>query len=87
MDFSAIISVAVSMMLIMDPFAVLPMFVSMTKGLDKKTISSYSNYAILVAGILLFVFILAGSYMMSLFGITMDGFRVAGGLVLMVMAI
>lgn len=87
MEILALVSVAVSMIFIMDPFASLPMFLSVTKGLDSKTVNSYCNRAILVAGILLFVFIFIGEPFMDLFGISMDSFRVAGGLVLIMMGV
>lgn len=87
MDIFAVVSIAASLFFIMDPFASLPMFISVTKGLEDKTVKSYCNRAILVAGILLFTFIFIGEPMMDLFGISMDSFRVAGGLVLIMMGI
>ncbi len=80
-------TVVLSLILIMDPVASVPMFISMTKGLDKKTINSYCNKAILVAAILLFVFIFVGEPLMDIIGVSMNSFRVAGGLVLLMMGI
>jgi multiple antibiotic resistance protein len=87
MDFSALIPLTISLFLILDPFASLPVFISVTRGHDSRTIRSYANKAILVAGILLLIFILIGPEMMSAFGVTMESFRVAGGIILLLMAV
>lgn len=87
MDFGAIISMTVSLFLILDPFASLPMFIKVTNGLDERTIRRYANNAILMATILLTVFLLCGEFIMGLFGVTMDTFRVAGGIIFLMMAI
>ena len=77
----------ISLFLILDPFASLPMFISVTEGLNEKTVSKYANYSILVAAILLIVFLFFGNDLMELFGVTMDTFRVAGGIIFLMMAI
>lgn len=77
----------ISLFLILDPFASLPMFISVTEGLDEKTIRTYANYSVLVATILLLVFLFFGEDLMGLFGVTMDTFRVAGGIIFLMMAI
>lgn len=87
MDPGAVITLTISLFFILDPFASLPMFISVTKEEDRKTIDSYANKAILVAAILLFVFMFVGGDLMNVFGVTMESFRVAGGLILILMAI
>ncbi|MBO7205019.1 MAG: MarC family protein [Candidatus Methanomethylophilaceae archaeon] len=87
MDLTVIVSMTISLFLILDPFASLPMFISVTEGLNEKTISKYANYSILVAAILLIVFLFFGDDLMELFGVTMDTFRVAGGIIFLMMAI
>ena len=87
MDPTVIISMTISLFLILDPFASLPMFISVTEGLNEKTVSKYANYSILVAAILLIVFLFFGDDLMELFGVTMDTFRVAGGIIFLMMAI
>ncbi|MCK9323781.1 MAG: MarC family protein [Candidatus Methanomethylophilaceae archaeon] len=86
MDVATIITLSVSLFFILDPFASLPVFLSITKGLDDKVIKSYANKSILVAAILLFVFMFVGPNLMDIFGTTMESFRVAGGLILILMS-
>ena len=87
MDLGIIVSMTVSLFLILDPFASLPMFISVTQGLDEKTIRTYANNSVLVAAILLVIFLFFGEDIMGLFGVTMDTFRVAGGIIFLMMAI
>lgn len=87
MDMMLILSLTVSLFFILDPFASLPVFISMTKGSDGKEIRSCANKAVIVAAILLFVFMFFGTDLMSIFGITMESFRLAGGLILVLMGI
>lgn len=87
MDPSAIITLSISLFLILDPFASVPMFINITNGLDNRTIKTYADKAIVVAAILLFMFILIGDKLMDIFGITMDSFRVAGGIIFLMMAV
>ncbi len=72
---------------IFDPFASVPMFIAMTTGLDEKSLVSSANRAVLVAALLFIIFVLIGQPLLDLFGITAEGFKVAGGLVLLLMAL
>lgn len=87
MDPSIIVSVVVSLFLIMNPFSSIPTFLSIVGNADAKTINSYANKAVLVAGVLLFVFVFIGEPLMSIFGVTMESFRVAGGIILILMGV
>lgn len=87
MDPLNILTLSVTLFMILDPFASLPMFISITKGLDGRTVKSYANKAILVAAILLFVFMLIGPELMSVFDVSMSSFKVAGGIIFLMMAI
>jgi multiple antibiotic resistance protein len=71
---------------IFDPFASVPVFIAMTKGYSEEALVSCANRAVAVAAILFVIFVLIGGQLLSLFGITTDGFRVAGGLVLLLMS-
>lgn len=72
---------------IFDPFASLPIFISLTKNMDDKEKARSANNAVLVSAILFVIFTLLGTSILSLFGISLDAFRIAGGLVLFLMAI
>lgn len=74
--FTSIISVA-------NPLAAMPVFLSLTeRNTDRERISiaqKSSFYMFLV----LIIFLLAGTYIMSFFGISLPGIRIAGGLIIL----
>lgn len=84
-DIAAFASVTLSIFLVMNPFSSIPTFLSITSGVGRDTLRSYANRAVVVAGALLFMFIFIGSPLMSIFGVTMESFRVAGGVILILM--
>lgn len=87
MDIGIIIALTISFFLILHPFASVPLFLKISDGLDQKTMRIYADKAVFVATVLLLIFILFGDEILSIFEITLDTFRVAGGIVLLMMAI
>jgi len=71
---------------IFDPFATVPMFITLTREQTEKEQMVSANKAVLVAGILFVIFALIGTELLALFSITTDAFRIAGGIVLLLMA-
>lgn len=72
---------------IMNPFSVLPFFVSVVEGLGKREVDSIVRKA-MVAGLLIVVaFTIAGNYILEAFNISVAGLRVGGGILLIVLAI
>ena len=72
---------------IFDPFATVPMFITLTKGQSPKEQASSANKSVLVSGILFAVFALIGAQLLDLFSITTNAFRIAGGIVLLLMGL
>lgn len=75
-----------SLFVIIDPIAVAPVFVSMTDGQrDLERRRSAVRACAVALGVLL-MFATAGGLIFRLFGITMEAFRIAGGILFFVMA-
>ncbi|MCC7292510.1 MAG: MarC family protein [Phycisphaerales bacterium] len=72
---------------VVDPFAVIPMFLAVTAGdsTEKKRATALRASAVCTATLV--VFALAGSLIFKLFGITLPAFRIAGGTLLFLMAL
>ncbi len=71
----------------MDIFAVLPIFTSITSDMtdgEKKTVIRQSTITALVVSL---AFVAVGEAVFRILGITVDDFKIAGGLVLLVLAI
>ncbi|OPY31953.1 MAG: hypothetical protein A4E32_01561 [Methanomassiliicoccales archaeon PtaU1.Bin124] len=87
MDLEGLLAAATLLFFIFDPFASLPMFLTLTKEQNEQQKVASANRAILVASLLFLIFAIIGQPILDLFGITGDGFRIAGGIVLLMMAI
>lgn len=67
---------------IMNPFANLPMFVSLTADNSRKEVNSIARLAFIVATVIVALFALLGNYIFSIFGINLSALRIMGGIIL-----
>lgn len=74
--FTSIISVA-------NPLAAMPVFVSLTEQNSEQERISVAQKASFYMFLILTVFLMAGTYIISFFGISLPGIRVAGGLIIL----
>ena len=72
---------------VVDPFAVIPLFLSITRGDDLPQKQRTALKAAIVTTLTLLAFAIAGSLIFKLFGITIGAFRIAGGILLFIMAL
>lgn len=72
---------------IMNPITNLPMFLSLTDGADAATQKAIALKVTLYALVMGIIISVAGSAVLKLFGISVDDFRTAGGLVLLIIAL
>lgn len=84
--FDELIYATTLLFFIFDPFATVPLFITLTKGQNEHEQAISANKAVIVAGILFVIFALIGAELLNLFSITTDAFRIAGGIVLLLMA-
>jgi multiple antibiotic resistance protein len=71
----------------MDPLGVLPIFVSLTAGLEKGQKQRIIIYSLLTALCLALVFIILGKAIFKVLGITISDFMIAGGTILFCIAV
>lgn len=72
---------------ILDSIGNAPIFYSLTAFLDLKERRNVISLSVIVATLILFIFALVGTYVLSFFNITVDDFRIAGGIILFIFAI
>lgn len=72
---------------VVDPFGNIPIFMSLTDKMTKTQRRKVFNTATLVGVILLLVFSFAGQEILSIFGISIFSFEVAGGILLLIISI
>ncbi|HWP92467.1 MAG TPA: MarC family protein [Thermodesulfobacteriota bacterium] len=70
-----------------DPIGVMPMYLSLTRGLDNNDRKKVVRDSILTACILGVIFVLAGKFIFKILGITVADFAIAGGLLLFIFSI
>jgi len=69
-----------SLFTVIDPLGVAPIFASMTSGIPARERQRVAIRACLAALVALALFALAGSSLLRLFGVTIEAFRIAGGI-------
>jgi multiple antibiotic resistance protein len=71
-----------TLIVLIDPPGVAAIFLAVTSGFSSPQRRSVAFRASIIAGIILILFALGGARMLALFGITLDAFRIAGGIML-----
>ena len=71
-----------SLFTITSPLSTMPVFLTMTQSLDEKERRAVAIRATLVACCALLLFVLAGQFLFKFFGISTNGFRIVGGLII-----
>ena len=77
----------ITLFVIMDPIGNLPLIINLTKGMPLKEVKKNIDRAIFVAAVLLFVFLFLGLRIFDFFGINLDSFQIAGGIILLIIGI
>jgi multiple antibiotic resistance protein len=75
-----------SVLFIVDPIAVVPSYLVVTRGETAAQRAATARRACVAAAIILVAFAIGGTLIFNLFGITLPAFRIAGGLILWLVA-
>jgi len=75
-----------SVLFIVDPIAVVPSYLVVTRGETAAQRAATARRACVAAAIILVAFAIGGTLIFSVFGITLPAFRIAGGLILWLVA-
>ena len=78
---------AIALFIIVDPFGNIPIFMGLTENIPDAQRRKVYNTATLVGFALLLIFAFAGQGIFSLFGLSIYSFEVAGGILLLIIAI
>lgn len=87
LDLTLFATAFVTVLVIMDPIGNIPIFLSLTKGQDVPARRRSALLASTVAGIVILAFALGGQQVLELLGISLEALQVAGGLLLLVIAL
>lgn len=70
-----------------DPIGVTPIFLALTSNLTIEQKKKVAKRGVLIASIILFFFVVTGSGLLDLMGIKLPAFRIAGGILLLLLSI
>lgn len=77
----------ITFFIIVDPIVNVPLFRAFLSDLDQKTRQNMVKKAVIVAAVVLVIFTLVGNTIFHFLGIEMYSFRIAGGVILFIIAI
>lgn len=86
-DVTVLVGLAIQLYAIMDPIAALPQLMNVIEALNPSDARTLINRVTLAVALLLTVFTIGGNYILMLFGISITSLRVAGGVILMAVAL
>lgn len=87
MTLAALIKATIALFIIIDPLGSMPVFMALTNGQTLEERRKVFSKATIVAYILLIIFALGGEAILRMFGISISDFKIAGGILLLVIAL
>jgi multiple antibiotic resistance protein len=77
----------IALLAIVNPVGIVPIFIAMTADLDSQEQKQVAKLAVLATACVLLVSLFIGELILNFFGISIDSFRVGGGIMILLMAI
>lgn len=87
MEITTLISIFAALFIVLDPFALVPLFLAMTRGMSAHRRRTVALHSCMTAAILLCLFGAFGEAILEFIGISMPAFRIAGGVLLFLTAL
>lgn len=84
MDYSLILKFFTALLAVMNPFAILPLFIDFTDTSNRR---KTKNISILAIAIIMILTLFAGNKILRIFGITTGAFEATGGIIIFLMAL
>jgi len=86
LSYDSFLNALVTLTVTIDPVGLAPLFLAVTRGMDRRERGQVAARASIIAASVLLLFLVAGTGILTMFGITIGAFRVAGGLLLFTIA-
>lgn len=82
---SQILGVFILLLAILDPFMAAPPFLAMTRKMKEKEREKILREGVIIAGVIMFVVMFIGTGLLDLFGISIESFQIAGGILIFIL--
>ena len=70
-----------SLFTLINPFGILPIYLTMTQNITKRQRKDINQKGLIAAGTILIIFAFLGEFIFSIYGITIEAFKIAGGII------
>ncbi|XRP97457.1 NAAT family transporter [Methanocaldococcus sp. 16A] len=87
MDLQYFILAFTSIFSILNPFGAVPVFITLTESYPKKERDLVARKTVIYTLAILLVFTLFGEWILKFFGISLDAFKIAGGILLLLISL
>ncbi|HEU13141.1 MAG: MarC family protein [Thermoplasmata archaeon] len=87
MDLSSFLHTFVPLLVIVDPFASLALFISLTSNMTEEQVKKTMDESVIYGFLILIFFAFAGIYVLDFFGISIQALEIAGGLLMLFVGI
>ena len=77
----------ISLLIVVDPLGNIPIFIGLTSNMDSRKRVRVFRMAVITGFMLLMIFAIAGRWVLQIFNITLYSFRIAGGILLLFLAL
>ena len=78
--FDELVKFFVVLLVVVEPLSLLPILAGLTEGADQRHRRAMSLKAVAISTVVCLVFAVAGTAMLDLLGISVDAFKVGGGI-------
>lgn len=87
LDYADYVKIFIGLLALVNPFGAVPLFISMTADESKQQRLKTINMVAFGVVVILLISLFIGEHLLQFFGITMNSFRVGGGILILLMAI
>jgi multiple antibiotic resistance protein len=81
------VKITTGLFIMLNPFVLIPVFLGLTGGMNKSQKMKVAFTTCIAVFIIMMIAVFGGHHVLSFFGITINDFRIAGGLLIFLMAI
>ena len=85
--YEQLLSFFVTFLVVVVPIGVLPVFIALTEGVSEVERRRMARKGVIIAGGIFLLFALGGSTFLQVLGVSIDSFRIFGGLLLLLIAL